>query len=252
MLRLELNHPPRLKRVSSDFRYFHSGDLGDVIAFLPVVRQLGGGHIVLGLNPDVRTRETMTEERFQNIASLIECQPYINSVSYGHYQDRYHIDFSRFRDKRIRPGESLAVWQARYAGVQRLDLSPWLKVPENPKFEAFKGRPVFARSPRYQNRTFPWGRVVKRWPNAVFVGTRGEHELFSRQHRVAHAQTDDLMEVAQVIAGCSVFVGNQSCPCWIAMGLGVPVIQETWHAEPNSMVKRPNSQFIINGIRLKI
>jgi len=237
------NHP------NEALRFFHSGDLGDIIACLPSMRQLGGGHLVLGLNDRVRTREPMTEKRYANIAPLLRQQPYLVSVSYGNQQDGYDVDFSKFRDWPIRKGESLVDWQARYAGIKDVDQSPWLTVEESLKFQAFRNRPIFARSSRYQNPIFPWFQMLKKMPDAVFIGTREEHAAFSRRYRIAHAQTENLLEVAQIIQGGRTFVGNQSCPCWIAMGLGKPVIQETFAKEANSIVRRPNSQFVINGLR---
>jgi hypothetical protein len=43
---------------------------------------------------------------------------------------------------------------------------------------------------------------------------------------IPKVETGYLLDVARVIAGAKVFVGNQSCPLAIAHGLGKPVVQE--------------------------
>jgi ADP-heptose:LPS heptosyltransferase len=52
------------------------------------------------------------------------------------------------------------------------------------------------------------------------------------------------MELARVIAGASVFIGNQSAPMAIAAGLGKNLIEECWQGNPNCLFpKRKNAIF---------
>ena len=66
------------------------------------------------------------------------------------------------------------------------------------------------RSPRYQNPQFPWGRVVEAYAGRVaMVGSDSEHDEFCRRFgMVRHVRTDDLLELAQVIAGAKIFCGK--------------------------------------------
>jgi hypothetical protein len=43
-----------------------------------------------------------------------------------------------------------------------------------------------------------------------------------------------------VINGAELFLGNQSGLLWVAMGLGVPVVQEVYQQIPNCVIKRAN------------
>ena len=63
---------------------------------------------------------------------------------------------------------------------------------------------------------------------SVFVGLPDEHEAFCKLTgwRIDHHQTKNMLELAQVIAGCEQFLGNQSMALAIAQGLRVPYAYE--------------------------
>jgi GT2 family glycosyltransferase/tetratricopeptide (TPR) repeat protein len=78
--------------------------------------------------------------------------------------------------------------------------------------------------------------------SAVFVGTPAEHKEFVREFGIVPYQpTADLLELARVIAGAALFVGNQSCPYAIAEALKVPALQETREVDPNCVYLRPGT-----------
>lgn len=223
----------------------HAADLGDIIAAMPILRALGGGRLIIGpiVNAPMRGRETLKGARFDALRPLLEAQPYVESVG---WQDEPHGFTHDLRDFRHgeRFGESLLEWQARFLGVRVSD-APWLTANPSP---VAKGRAVIARSGRYHNPAFPWAEVMREHPNALFVGTPQEHAQFSRDFgSVEYLPTPDLMTLAQVIAGADLFVGNQSCPFWIAAGLGAPLIQEMWMNSPNSVVPRKNARYLRRG-----
>ena len=128
------------------------------------------------------------------------------------------------------------------------------------------GRPiVINRSSRYHNLLFPWRELVaNRGHQMIFVGADREHEDFVRQFGfVPRFETATLLDVARLIAGSRMFIGNQSCPMAIALGLGANVIQETWDGEhislgdldvpwggqgdANCVLKRENALYIKDG-----
>ena len=229
-------------------KFYHTGDAGDIIAALPVMRQLGGGDLVIGAGKLGTIREPMKGARYEAIRPLLEAQPYIKSVCYDEHPEGVTHDFSRFRELDETLGQNLASWQARYFG-RGVDLSPWISLTR----KVLKtGKTLFARSPRYHNPEFPWKELLaKHKENSRFVGFGVEIEEFRNEFGpIQHIPTTDLLHLAEMIAGCDLFIGNQSCPCWIAMGLGVPVIQEVWPEHPNSIIPRSNSQFIFTKSQL--
>jgi hypothetical protein len=231
---------------------FHSGDMGDCIACLPTIRQLGGGRLILGNRNGVGAREPMTKARFDVIAPLLAAQEYITEVVHQDDPSGISHDFHHFRTKPPpqgpRCGElgyNLATWQANWFGVTDVDLSPWLKAtPDN---NASWHKAVFARSLRYQNTGFDWKARVQDHSPAVFVGLQEEWANFQTHDcKVIYAPTSDLLQVAGLILGSDIFIGNQSAPCWIALGLGHPLIQEMdqWRINRNSVIERENAQYI--------
>lgn len=222
-------------------RFFHTGDLGDIIASLPTVRELDGGEFVIGhrTGPGF-CRESMKGARFEAIRPLLETQPYIKGVSWGEPAKDMH-DFSTFR-KDPRRGEDLATWQARHIGVL-IELDPWLTVTPSP---ISKGRTVIARSNRYHNPEFNWKSMMGH--NALFVGTMTEHLAFENEFgRVEYLGTENLLSLAEVIAGSELFIGNQSCPFWLAAAMGVNLIQETSPKVQDSIIRRPNALYPMAG-----
>lgn len=226
--------------------FFHSGDLGDIIAALPIIRHLGGGKLYLGATEPCKCRENMTRERFEFIRPLLESAPYIWGVEYED-EARADYDFSEFRSAvpRIKRA-SLVEWQARSFDIdpKDVDLSPWLDAIPSPRS---KGALVVARSARYHNPSFPWRHITSKYPHVMHVGTPKEHKELVRRldnRVIEYAKCPDMLVMAQIIRGSDLFIGNQSSPCWIAMAMGHPLMQETWTVEPNSMIERPNAKFI--------
>jgi hypothetical protein len=232
-------------------RFYHTGDLGDIIAALPVIRQLGGGELVVGnhgaMYPGWRAMEG---PRFDAIKSLIEAQPYISTVRFEYPPEGVDFDLSGFRHV-YSPHYNLSEAQAKWLNVSNINLDPWLEVAPS---ELSKGRIIVARSGRYQNPNFPWVQLVKLYGRRMsFVGFKDEYDAFVRSTGgsgvVAHAPTCSLLEVAALVRGSDLFIGNQSCPCWIAMGLGHRMIQETHDFIRDSIVARENARFFTGSKR---
>lgn len=225
--------------------FFHAGDLGDVIAALPSIRALGGGHLFIG-ERDGRSggRESLRGLRYDSIRPLLTAQPYIDSVQWCERSPDIAHDFSGFRHDHIM-GENLAQWQARHLGVA-ISETPWLIASPS---EKTKGRVLFSRSLRYHSPRFQWDQALKRFKDPLFIGLPTEYMAFQTKwgKPLESYMAADLLELAQLIAGAELLVCNQSCPYWIAAGLGAPLIQETWDHDPNSMIERPNARYAMNG-----
>lgn len=229
--------------------FFHSGDLGDTIYQIDVMRSMSGGTLMLGPQMGLtkfksRTREPMTQAKVDLLLPLLLAQPWCKAVEFWPDQPKPEwINLNGWRETyrgcnhEAYPA-SLWRYPMRHFGCSVQDeTQPWLQV-------LHEGEPaglVVARSPRYHNDTFPWKELVARYRNRIrFVGLPSEHQAFTAL--VGHVQyvpTGNLLELAQVIASGAVFVGNQSCPYAIAEALKRPCIQETWPAEPNCLFERP-------------
>lgn len=186
----------------------------------------------------------MRGSRFEAIRPLLAAQPYVANCTWEDEPTGITHDLSNFRTVPPLPKENLAERQARFLGVE-ISQEPWLTVPT---FEEH-GKTVIARSLRYHNFFFPWGELIHKTAPVVFVGLPEEHAALEKETswRFPHQPTKDLLELAQVIRGAKLFIGNQSAPFWLAAGLGVPLIQETWDYDPNSIVPRDNATYTWTG-----
>lgn len=233
-------------------RVLVSGDHGDITSMLPLLRTIGGGELILAPCDKVGgPREPMTPKRADFLLPLLKGQPYITDARYEETPQGITLDFSHFRAHcPFRRHELLTHWHARFIGFSdfdrgRISMAPWLTVQPS---EESRGKVVVARSLRYHNPKISWrGQVAKYLDRMLFVGLPEEHESFQQRigRRIPYRPVADALEMAQLIAGSELFMGNQSFPCWLAMALGHNLVQETWPGSVNSKVKRHNAKFLI-------
>lgn len=205
--------------------WLHGGDSGDLVYALSAVQGGGGGRIFLTCVQD--TREPMNAEKIAFLAPLLQAQPYVQGVAAWQGEPVFG-DFTIFRQLML-PDVDLATQHWMCVLNEPPDVTrPWLSVPGVERH----GRPVFARSRRYRNRRWEgfWRELKMAAPDALFVGTAAEFEEFGAGE---HYFADDALGLARVIAGASVFVGNQSLPYAIAEGLKVGRLQEVSTDVPN-------------------
>lgn len=237
---------------NSERTFAIAGDIGDCIAMLPSIRHMGGGHVVITPPPPgVGTgqgfcRESMQGARYESIKPLLECQPYIHSVSWGRLPAGA-IDVSHFRTP-PHFQENIIQCIARYLKLGRVSEEPWLTVPFDG--EVGKGPVVFSRSPRYHNPRMNWQGYVSGVQDSIFIGSPDEHKAFEKYvcRDVIYQPTKNLLEVAKLMMAARFVICNQSCPAWVAMGLGRPFVLEVCPdaSIQNSIVVRENGRWVGN------
>lgn len=223
--------------------FFHSGDLGDVLYALPAMRSLGGGALYLNSRP---WTAPMTEARAQVLKPLLEIQDYVESVSYGEASGKV-VDFSTFRRGGLPYGVSLVELQADWVG-EPADFKPWLEV-DKPDARA-DGRVICHRSPRYHNPYFPWREIGKKYRDRLLlVGHPEEVEALRWELGFAaqYLPTRNYLELARLISSSDLFIGNQSSPMALALGLGATVIQETCLWVCDCLLPRANAEYCYDG-----
>ena len=237
--------------------FTHSGDAGDVVYGLAAAKALGGG--MLFLTPHNQhpyplnsrwTRMGGEAPWVDNLAPLVESQPYILKCRYthGHPASVTH-DLNRFRipwrNRTVKDFDSILKLHCDAFNLP-LPTGPWLTVDDP---IVIHGRPiVVARTSRYQNHEFPWDRLCNKYGDQmVFVGLPQEAEAFRgfAPHRhIPHYQTKDALELARVIAGAKLCVMNQSLPLAIAHGLHNKVITECWLQNSNCEYRREGAVYV--------
>jgi hypothetical protein len=233
--------------------YSHGGDVGDLIYGLCAIKAAGGGDLAITRHA---VRDVFTQKKADLLLPLLSVQPYIHYADYhetpvtpfGSDDKPEFVDVAldKFREVQFHRRhhghwENIAQTHLRLLGLPlEKSKDPWLVVDDP---VSIPGRPVvFHRSPRYNNPAFPWARIAERYRNqAVFVGSPSEHSTFCRSFGyVPYHPTATYLDLARVIAGSKLFVGNQACPYAMAEGLHANAILEcsTWC--PDCVFERPN------------
>jgi hypothetical protein len=221
--------------------FLHTGHIGDVIAFLPIYYGLRGTRLVICDDPG---SVPMSGFKYNSLKPLL-----INQGINVSFNDVSVVDYDMTHWRECYEHHiSLMDSQARFInfvpkGIGSVKITqPWIKVDQDSNIF---GKIVFNRSPRYHNPAFNWKRIhEKYYKKAVFIGTEYEYADFCKNvGKVDYYPTSDCLEVARAINACSLFVGNQSSACWIAMALMKPLIQEVFPPTPNSIIKYDGAIF---------
>lgn len=223
---------------------FHTGDIGDIVAFLPVLRQLGKCKLIIGGNCGNRT---MKGPRLAALRSLLEAQPYIEEVVESDDTSLADINMTDWRRAYL-GGRTLTESQAGWVGVKAPDMAPWLN--NVPKITGYEDKVIINCTPRYRV-AFPWSALLKRNKGkVVFLGMKEEHEAFQHSNGACtYVPTPTYMEAAAIIGSCRMFVGNQSSLFWVAAGLGAPLTQLRYNMD--STVPRENAVYW-DGFKTKL
>lgn len=229
--------------------FHHSGDMGDLIYGFAVIKALGAGTLFISSDNrhpyPTRNRVIPTPQWVGSLASLANMQDYIWNTQWTHalpFSADY--DLNKFRDYFLRPGfnkhDSLFALQQREFSANHPEDLPWLRVDAENQIAPI----VVNRTQRYHNDYFPWKELVQKYGNQmIFVGQLEEYRDFTAycgSTAIGWQPTPNLADLARVIAGAKVFIGNQSTPMAIALGLGKNTITEAWYNNPNCNLHREN------------
>ena len=198
--------------------YLHNGAMGDIIYSLPVLREQPG---VLALTK---------ERQMEFLHPLLHLQPYIEGLTLTKPPMSATVDLRKYREiSEADLSKHLALCHAEAAGVA-VDLeTPWLE-GVTPISTA---KIIVNRTQRYHGE-LDWSVL---WPfidDIIFVGSDRERECFPTM-LLRHHKINNALELAQVISGSKLFIGNQSLAFSIAEALKHPRVLEVSHTKPNCM-----------------
>ena len=236
--------------------YLHSGTAGDTIYSLALVKRMGGGEFQIGIRNlelilptygyraediDPAHKGRYTEQDYRMLAPLIERQPYITEVTAWHDGDnKPDINLDQYRAVLYRTFEGNIV--ESYFRTFNVPFTvndydtPWLEV--DPIKEAAI---VVNSTPRYRtpdvDTDASWFKMCHDADlanNGLFVGTPAEHEAFVAKFdcKIRYRPVKDFLELAGLIEGADLFLGNQSMALSIAMGLGKTSVVELHKMKP--------------------
>ena len=220
--------------------FLHSGDMGDIIASMCAMRQLGGGVLYLDTTGGLNTGEFAKAIQMQTLGKglkfndrilefikpLLEEQPYVTRVE-KYAGEKIDFDLNRFRaglfngDIVKQTGGNLFLLNCVAWGVNEGEVNnPWVFVDGEKKLD----RPyVIARSTRYQG-----GHIYYRASslflekNAYFIGTEFERKVFNNaiETDIPLYDCENALDMARVIRGADCVMANSTFQFWLALALG--------------------------------
>lgn len=235
-----VNLHPTLDADNIHFKHF--GLAGDIIYAIPAMKALAEGrkiHLHLQINQQSLYKKSMkhpnqgkilTEKSVEMLAPLILSQPEF-AVCDILTDQQIDFDLDEFRKYPFDYNTNhICRWYFHMYGITA-DLSkPWLQVVPDP---AFKDEIVIARSFRYRAPGISYAFLSK-FSNITFVGLKEEYEDMKAQvPSLKYKPVANFLELAQVIAGCKFFIGNQSFPFSLAEALKVKRALEVCFECPN-------------------
>lgn len=227
---------------------FHSGDLGDIIYGLLFASQLGKIKLFLGPDPKLFLRAQMTPETFAWLKPLFDRQDWIIKSEFRSTVPSVQYNLNDFRQTwfsgRKRSTTLFAAYAEHFRAPPLREDIPWLKA--DPEYN--KQYPiVIARSPRYRSPDFPWQMVSGYYAGRMqFIGHEDEYRewVASYGKTAVHRPVKNALDMANVIAGSELFIGNQSFPMALALALNVRVVQEVCPRTPDCVFRRPNATYV--------
>ena len=227
----------------------HSGNCGDIIYAIPTMLAIAGNEkICLHLHIDQPAeyakhihhplgRVMLNRKTFQMIQPLLLAQPGFQSCEMYDQSQEIDVDLDKMRQYPLLLDRgNIARWYFLVFPVNYdLNLS-WLRVEPDPDMNKAI---VIARSRRYRAPDVDYG-FLKKYPDIHFIGLEDEYEDMKKMvPHIRYRPTGDFNEMAAVIAGAGLFIGNQSFPFSIAEALKVNRLLELHFECPNVTVYGP-------------
>jgi hypothetical protein len=233
-----------------ELNFTHSGNAGDVMYALPVIKQLSemtGSrlNLLLKINEPMHLSPgfehplgnvMINQQMADGIMALLNTQTYVKCAVYN--GEEVDVDLSAFRETGFHLNKgNIARWNFHTTGVFTDLAKPWLAVEPD---TTFADTIVIARSSRYNNPFIDYSFLAK-YNNLAFVGV--ESEYLAMKKMVPHIKwvtVENFLQMAKIIAGSKFFIGNQSFPYSIAEALKARRLLEAYFEAPNVIPEGAN------------
>lgn len=209
----------------------HSGARGDMIYSLPTVIARGGGDFKINRRYNHYFATPVDDEEMAGILEFFRTQSYLSSVEewYGEYLD---FDLDAFRAQNVIMNVLTVAHLNSF--MAEFDLrKPWIEVDKIPAIPM--ADIIVARSLKYHDFRFQWKEMIPWKSKAVFIGTEDEYKAFQHDTGldIKWEMPKTWIEMAGIIRGSKLFIGNQSFPYALAEGMKVPRVLEEFPNCPN-------------------
>jgi hypothetical protein len=226
--------------------FSHIGMSGDIIYAIPAMRALAKQkNIRLYISTTTKTmyrprmkhpskQFTFSQKALDYIKPLLLAQEGFEECSVLNSQT-IDFDLNSFRKYPFNYNVgSIVRWYFLTFGINYNTSLPWLSVTPNSNYN---NEIVIARSFRYRAHGIDYS-FLKKYNNISFLGIEEEFKDLQQQlPQLKYISTDNALQMAEIIKGCQLFIGNQSFPFAIAEALKVKRVLEVSFECPNVIVE---------------
>lgn len=227
----------------------HSGNCGDIIYSIPTMKAIAEKEkIFLHLHIDQPASYSkhvrhplgnvmLNRKMADMLTPLLASQPHFERCDI-HSTQPVDVDLDKIREYPLLLDRgNIARWYFLVFPVN-YDLNlPWLQVPPD---ASVKESIVIARSNRYRAPGVQY-KFLRKYPDIQFIGLPEEYEdMRSMIPNIKYRPVDDFHEMASIIAGARLFIGNQSFPFSLAEALKANRLLELHFECPNVTVYGSN------------
>lgn len=219
--------------------FYHKGSLGDIIYSLPSIIFMNGGILCLRKKP-----------HYNFLYSLLKKQDYLNDIFYE--KDVLDADLNKiinldeFRNIHKNDLNKHLIKCHLEVVKGKVDLSTsWLSNID----PIFKSKIIINRTPRYHNKKeIKWEVLEKYKKYCLFLGTEKEYKLFLKKYKfdINYYKCKDALEIARIIKGSKIFIGNQSLCFSLAEAIKCPRILEVYYGKNNCQPQSSNGHTYLN------
>lgn len=207
--------------------FYHRGSFGDIIYSLPTIRHHGRSNLIL-----------KNKSHYNFFYNLLNIQDYINELK--HLEDgitqwsEININLDQFRKIHKRDlNKPLVQCHAEILDYNNLNFkNPWVfNVKKN-----FIKPIVINRTLRYHDKEkINWSLLAHIQKHCCFIGTKKEylHFINNFNFNIEYRETKNALEVAEIIHGADLFIGNQSFCYAVAEALKTDRVLEIFFEKPN-------------------
>jgi hypothetical protein len=201
-----------------------SQSCGDIVYAMPLMRQnyeyngCKAAVWICDTHPKFAPRQQVNT--YQAMRRLLLSQEYVQSVRRIDAQDLEKADIQLDKYRKMTFGKDTKLCTDRHFHAQGIApicdyLRPWISLETEKKYAV-----VCNATGKYSGHGHDVRKVFERIEGGIFVGLESERKQFMPDN-LAFKGCADLLDVANVIASASVFVGEQSAPLTIAQALGL-------------------------------
>ena len=223
----------------------HSGKIGDILYSIPTIRALGGGKLYLNINGPM-----LPQSSYDAVLPLLKTVPCIEEVEPYLGQDVTHdldVPYYEARTNGDIRFKNLADIPLDYYQLDRKERNTAWIPPPAPKI--IPGKPVIVNvHGRYLNKEIDWAPILNPYRNqAIYVGLRFEEWApFVRYCGVPipFYPTRNFYEIAQVMAGATLFIGSAGGVESVVEGLKMDKIFGVWPNNASCIFPRKGARYL--------